>query len=85
MEGGELFDRIMECNAFTEEMACDIMEQILSAVIYLHRHNFIHRDLKPENIIFETKDQNSGIKVIDFGTSTYFERGSKLKKKLGTV
>lgn len=85
LEGGELFDRIMDCSSFSEEMACNIMEQILSAVLYLHKHNFIHRDLKPENIIFETKDPNSKIKVIDFGTSTYYERGRKLKKKLGTV
>lgn len=75
----------MEFNAFSEEMACNIIEQILSAVVYLHRHNFVHRDLKPENIIFETKDANSAIKVIDFGTSTYFQKGSnKLRKKLGT-
>jgi calcium-dependent protein kinase len=85
LEGGELFDRIMDSSAFSEEMACGVIEQILSAVLYLHKHNFIHRDLKPENIIFETKDANSKIKVIDFGTSTYYETGRKLKKKLGTV
>lgn len=26
LDGGELFDRIMDSHAFTEEMACDIME-----------------------------------------------------------
>jgi len=60
------------------------MEQILSAVLYLHKHDFIHRDLKPENIIFETKDPKSKIKVIDFGTSCSYQKGSKLKQKLGT-
>ena len=84
LEGGELFDRIMECQSFSEEMAANVMEQILSAVLYLHKHGFIHRDLKPENIIFETKDPKSKIKVIDFGTSCQYEQGSKLKKKLGT-
>jgi len=53
-------------------------------VLYLHRQGFIHRDLKPENIIFETKDLHSKIKVIDFGTSCAYEKGNKLKKKLGT-
>lgn len=84
LEGGELFDRIMECQSFSEEMARSVMEQVLSAVQYLHKHGFIHRDLKPENIIFETKDPKSKIKVIDFGTSCQYEQGSKLKKKLGT-
>lgn len=67
-----------------EEMGRSVMEQVLSAVLYLHKHGFIHRDLKPENIIFETKDPKSKIKVIDFGTSCQYEQGSKLKKKLGT-
>lgn len=84
LEGGELFDRIMEAQSFTEETAVATMEQIMSAVVYLHKHGFIHRDLKPENIIFETKDPNSKIKVIDFGTSCSYEKGNKLKKKLGT-
>ena len=63
LEGGELFDRIMECQSFTEEGSSEVMEQIVSAVLYLHKHGFIHRDLKPENIIFETKDPKSKIKV----------------------
>lgn len=84
LEGGELFDRIMECSSFSEEGATGVMEQILSAVLYLHKHGFIHRDLKPENIIFETKDPKSKIKVIDFGTSCSYEKGNKLKQKLGT-
>lgn len=28
-----------------------------------------HRDLKPENFLFETKDENSELKIIDFGLS----------------
>jgi calcium-dependent protein kinase len=43
LEGGELFDRIMECQSFTEEQSTVVMEQILSAVLYLHKHGFIHR------------------------------------------
>jgi calcium-dependent protein kinase len=32
-----------------------------------------HRDLKPENFIFETKDLQSDLKVIDFGLSKITE------------
>ena len=28
-----------------------------------------HRDLKPENFLFETKDPDSDLKIIDFGLS----------------
>jgi len=45
------------------------MKQILSAISYCHAHGVIHRDMKPENIIFESKKDNSQIKVIDFGTA----------------
>ena len=43
------------------------------------------RDLKPENILFQSKSQDSPIKIIDFGTSIYFEPTIKMHKKLGTV
>jgi len=29
----------------------------------------VHRDLKPENFLYETKDDKSDIKIIDFGLS----------------
>lgn len=30
-----------------------IIYQLISAVNYCHKHNFIHRDLKPENILID--------------------------------
>lgn len=85
LSGGELFDRIIKAKKFTEEIAAEVMEQILSAVSYLHRHNIIHRDLKPENICFETPHPDSHIKIIDFGTSKKVITAEKLKSKLGTA
>eukprot|EP00585_Thalassiosira_rotula_P004822 CAMPEP_0196143164 /NCGR_PEP_ID=MMETSP0910-20130528/12763_1 /TAXON_ID=49265 /ORGANISM="Thalassiosira rotula, Strain GSO102" /LENGTH=383 /DNA_ID=CAMNT_0041404575 /DNA_START=13 /DNA_END=1164 /DNA_ORIENTATION=+ len=73
--GGELFDKIIERRSdrsngaacFVEHEAARIMHQILTAVSYMHKHGVVHRDLKPENILFETNDEDSPIKVIDFG------------------
>ena len=45
------------------------MKQILSAIVYCHDKKIVHRDLKPENFIFETKEMDSDLKVIDFGLS----------------
>ena len=45
----------------------------MSAVAYCHSKNIVHRDLKPENIIFNTDEQTSDLKVIDFGTSRKFD------------
>lgn len=83
--GGELFDRLKKLNQFSEDMAADMMKQLLSAVAYLHSQKVVHRDLKPENIVFESKRKDANLKIIDFGTSRKFEDGQKLTKLVGTV
>lgn len=46
--------------------------QILYALKFTKDHNIIHCDLKPENILL--KDMNkSGIKIIDFGSSCFYD------------
>jgi calcium-dependent protein kinase len=85
LSGGELFDRIIEEKAFTEAKAAEYMRQILSAVSYLHKHKVTHRDLKPENIVFESKDANAHLKIIDFGTSKKLMENEKLKTRMGTA
>ena len=71
--GGELFTRLAT-NAknnkmYTEKDAARMMKQILGAVNYLHYHGVCHRDVKPENILLSTMEENSQLKLIDFGLS----------------
>ena len=61
-----------------------IMQQILSAVVYCHKHGICHRDLKPENLLLEEDSIDSNIKVIDFGTSKFFKQNEKMSEKFGT-
>jgi len=59
----------------SEEEIRRIMQQILDALSYLHKHGIIHRDIKLENVLYN-KDEKS-IKIIDFGISRKFkQRGS---------
>ena len=67
--GGELFDRIVTQEFFTEPMAARIFKQILMALNYCHSNQIVHRDLKPENFLFESKKNDSDLKIIDFGLS----------------
>ena len=45
-------------------MAREVMEQVLSAILYLHKHGFIHRDLKPSNVLLNS---DCHLKICDFG------------------
>jgi len=75
--GGELFDKICDRSSnrdnsavcFGEDEAATILYQVLSALSYLHGSAVVHRDIKPENILFATSDEDSPIKIIDFGLS----------------
>jgi calcium-dependent protein kinase len=92
VSGGELYDTITSWNNFNEKKAAYIMNQILSAVSYLHSHNIIHRDLKPENILVENKKKSNdkdkeeeiNIKIIDFGTCNIFSKNKNLSLKVGS-
>ncbi len=83
--GGELFERIVEAGFFSEKRASKIMYQILLAINYCHKNNVVHRDLKPENILYETKDPESPLKIIDFGTAGVINPNKKLDENVGTV
>lgn len=74
--GSELFDRVIEKEFFSEKEAAIVFKQILQAINYCHNNGVCHRDLKPENFIFATKDEDSDIKIIDFGLSKIFDPSS---------
>eukprot|EP00971_Amphidinium_carterae_P047463 934902-Amphidinium_carterae.1 len=72
-EGGELFDRIVE-DELLENQACRYVRQIVTALRYCHEsHGIIHRDIKPENVLFLGSDEDSPIKLIDFGIACHFK------------
>lgn len=84
VDGGELFQRIVDAGHFTEQDASRITRQITSAVAYLHSVGIVHRDLKPENILFKTKDENSDVMVADFGLSKFINDKVMLQTACGT-
>merc|ERR1719498_419755 len=66
--GGELLDRIIDAGCFTEALAAVVMQQALSAVLYLHSRRICHRKIKADNFLFTTADpiQTACLKLIDF-------------------
>ena len=79
----DLFDCIDAHAGIEETIVRGIFEQILSAECYLLKHNILHRDLKDENIVV---DRNYQIKIVDFGSSSYFKDGNdRLDDYMGTL
>lgn len=46
MDGGELFDHIVERGFYSEKDASVIVRQLCEAVDFMHKHGVAHRDLK---------------------------------------
>ena len=67
--GGELLDRIINKEHYTESEAAKCFIQIASAIQYLHSQGIVHRDLKPENILYTETSKDSAIKLADYGLS----------------
>jgi serine/threonine protein kinase len=66
--GGELFDKIVEIESYSETDAASLIKQVAAAVEHCHNNGIIHRDLKPENLLFENETSNV-LKLIDFGVA----------------
>ncbi|GER30116.1 calcium-dependent protein kinase [Striga asiatica] len=85
-EGGELLDRILARGGrYSEEDAKKIVMQMLSVVAFCHLQGVVHRDLKPENFLFATRDEDSPMKVIDFGLSDFIRPDQRLNDIVGSA
>ncbi|KJE92025.1 checkpoint and tumor suppressor protein 2 [Capsaspora owczarzaki ATCC 30864] len=67
VNGGELFDLIVKESKFKDAEAKFLFRQMLLAVKLLHDNDIAHRDLKPENILITQVDDDTLIKLSDFG------------------
>lgn len=84
IDGGELFDRIIELHHYTEKEASRLFKQILSAVDHLHSKHICHRDLKPENLLLSSKSDDAVVKVADFGFAAVCHGEEDLTALVGT-
>jgi calcium/calmodulin-dependent protein kinase I len=73
VSGGELFDRIVEREQYSEADAKEVMRQLFDAIQYIHSQGIVHRDLKPENLLLETDSNDTRIKLTDFGLSRIYD------------
>jgi len=82
--GGELFDKITQIGCYSEATASVLVGNILRAVKYLHDLGIAHRDLKPTNLLLKSPDNDTDIKIADFGLSKIVGENAMMQTACGT-
>lgn len=84
MRGGDLLNRITDKGYLPEKNAKLFFYQMCQAIKYLHNQRITHRDLKPDNILLDTQDDDTLIRISDFGLSKITLNNSVLRTVCGT-
>jgi serine/threonine protein kinase len=83
--GGELFDRIVGRDRYSEFDAAAVVRQIARGLEALHKASIIHRDLKPENCLFSDRNEDSTLKIMDFGLSSVEDFSDPIVTLFGSI
>lgn len=81
VEGGELFDLLVERGPLQEQEAIKYFRQIILGTAYCHALGICHRDLKPENLLL---DASLNVKLADFGMAALESNGKLLETSCGS-
>jgi len=84
MSGGDLFDRIGKKKSYSEADARDLVLKMLKAVAICHQKGIAHCDMKPKNLLLASQEDDSFIKLADFGFAARVHRPKSLTKQCGT-
>lgn len=84
MKGGDLLTRIVSKKKLTEKVSKLFFIQMCYAVKYLHDKHITHRDLKPDNVLLQSDNEETLIKVSDFGLSKFVQNDSVMRTLCGT-
>ncbi|CAL1614924.1 unnamed protein product [Knipowitschia caucasica] len=87
-QGGDLRKHLYvpeNCCGMREGAVLILLQDISSAVQYLHQKRIIHRDLKPENIVLQQGEQRLIHKIIDLGYVKELDASSLCLSFVGTL
>ena len=85
-EGGDLFSYLERRDfKIPEKTAAVIIEQLATAIYYLHEYGIVHRDIKPENILMVNDSDKPDIKLVDFGLGKILAPNEMCHEAFGTL
>ncbi|ETW00901.1 CAMK/CAMK2 protein kinase, variant [Aphanomyces invadans] len=84
MEGGELFQRLIEKTYYTQQDAKNVVRTLLETIKFCHDKGIAHRDLKPENILLTSIYDDASVKLGDFGLATLHHNTSSMVTRCGS-
>lgn len=84
LSGGDLFDRIVKKERYSEKDARDVCKKIFGAIAFCHERKVAHRDLKPENILLVTKNDDTDVKISDWGLAKKVLFPNSLRTRCGS-
>ncbi|TMW64702.1 hypothetical protein Poli38472_011582 [Pythium oligandrum] len=82
--GGELFDRIIAKEYYTEAEAKRVVKVVAKVLAYCHAEGVTHRDLKPENLLYADESEDAKIKIADFGFAKLVTAETNMSTMCGT-
>lgn len=85
MKGGELLQRIVDKEVYTEREARSTTQILFEAIDYCHKKRIAHRDIKPENLLLVEKNDDTSIKIADFGFAKKVTKKNCLSTLCGTA
>ncbi|KAH0465463.1 hypothetical protein IEQ34_005566 [Dendrobium chrysotoxum] len=71
--GGDLSRYIQKQGKVPEATAKHFMQQLASGLYVLRENNLVHRDLKPQNLLLSSSNENSVLKIADFGFARFLQ------------
>ncbi|KXN91564.1 Serine/threonine-protein kinase HSL1 [Leucoagaricus sp. SymC.cos] len=83
VQGGELFDFLVNRGRLPPNEALEYFKQIIYGLNYAHTFSIIHRDLKPENILIASLKPPL-IKIADWGMAAFAPPSLQLETSCGS-
>lgn len=83
VEGGELFDYLVNNGRMEPMKGLAYFKQIIYGLSYAHAFSIIHRDLKPENILIHSLNPPA-IKIADWGMAAFAPPAHTLETSCGS-